>query len=208
MRHCRCDRDSRDRNVRREIDRAGRAGAARFTTVDTDYGPWTHVVEDEPLWREPLIEELLAQPRDTPLFVQGTVANQGRFYHRFDAVVLLTAPVEVIFDRLDTRTTNAFGKTPAQREQIARDIAQVQPLLREGATHEIDTTQPLSEVVDTLISIAQNPSGVLLEPVRVSASMSVSETVKRIDDEFADGTAKGVPDARHDIQISRAHECR
>jgi serine kinase of HPr protein (carbohydrate metabolism regulator) len=57
-----------------------------FTTVDTDYGPWIHVVDGEPLWRQPMIDALLDRPRDTPLFVQGTVAIQGRFYSRFDAV--------------------------------------------------------------------------------------------------------------------------
>ncbi|MGK2880172.1 MAG: hypothetical protein ACSLE6_05055 [Mycobacterium sp.] len=77
-----------------------------FTTVDTDYGPWSHVDDGEPLWREPMIHSLLDRPRSTPLFIQGTVANQGRFYRRFDAIVLLTAPIEVIFDRLDTRTNN------------------------------------------------------------------------------------------------------
>ena len=63
-----------------------------FTTVDTDSGPWIHVVDGEPLWRQPMIDALLDRPRDTPLFVQGSVANQGRFYSRSDAVVLLSAP--------------------------------------------------------------------------------------------------------------------
>jgi len=29
------------------------------------------------------------------LFVQGTVANHVRFYHRFDALVLLSAPTDL-----------------------------------------------------------------------------------------------------------------
>jgi dephospho-CoA kinase len=32
--------------------------------------------------------------------------NQGRFYDRFDAVVLLSAPAEVILDRIARRTTH------------------------------------------------------------------------------------------------------
>lgn len=125
-----------------------------FTTVDTDYGPWIHVVDGEPLWREPLIDALLNRPRETPLFVQGTVANQGLFYDRFDAVVLLSAPTEVLFDRLANRTTNPFGKTAAERQRIADDIAEVEPQLRQAATHEIDTDRPLSDVVAMLMSIA------------------------------------------------------
>jgi shikimate kinase len=126
-----------------------------FTTVDTDYGPWIHNVEGEPLWREPMIHALLDRPRDTPLFVQGTVANQGHFYSRFGAIVLLSAPIDVIFDRLDTRINNPFGKTPAERRQITEDIAEVDPLLRQAATHEIETNRPISEVVDVLLDIAQ-----------------------------------------------------
>jgi dephospho-CoA kinase len=127
-----------------------------FTTVDTDYGPWIHVADGEPLWREPMIDALLDRPRRTSLFVQGTVANQGRFYSRFDAVVLLSAPIEVIFERLHTRTNNPFGKTQAERQRIADDIANVEPLLRQAATHEIDTNRPLSEAVDMLMNIAQD----------------------------------------------------
>lgn len=129
-----------------------------YATVDTDEGPWIDVVRGEPLWREPLIEELLDRPRETPVFIQGTVANQGRFYDRFDAVVLLTAPTDVVLDRIGRRTNNPFGKSAEQRAQILADIAEVEPLLRQAATHEIDTTRPLSEVVDILVGIAAGPT--------------------------------------------------
>lgn len=126
-----------------------------FTTVDTDTGPWIRDVGGEPLWDEPLIEQLLATPRQSPLFVQGTVANQGRFYRQFAAVVLLSASPPVIFERLAARTTNPFGKSAADRRRIATDIAEVEPLLRSAATHEIDTERPLPEVVDALVAIAR-----------------------------------------------------
>jgi dephospho-CoA kinase len=126
-----------------------------FETVDTDDGDWTEVVDGEPLWREGLIDTLLSGPRRGPLFVQGTVANQGGFYHRFHAVVLLSAPTEVLFERIRTRTTNPFGKTAEERTQIANDIAEVEPLLRAAATHELDTTRPLGETADALIAIAR-----------------------------------------------------
>jgi dephospho-CoA kinase len=125
-----------------------------FDTMDTDDGDWIREVDGEPLWREPLIDELLSRPRSAPLFVQGTVANQGRFYHRFDAVVLLSAPAEVILERLRTRSTNPFGKSAEDRARVMRDLADIEPLLRASATHEFDTTQPLSDIVDSLIAIA------------------------------------------------------
>ena len=125
-----------------------------YATVETDDGQWIEVIDDEPLWRETLIDELLSQPRAAPLFVQGTVANQWRFYDRFDAVVLLTAPTDVVLNRLRRRTNNPFGKTADERARILADIAETEPLLRRSATHEIDTTRPLPEVVDILAYIA------------------------------------------------------
>ncbi|KDE96740.1 hypothetical protein Y900_030915 [Mycolicibacterium aromaticivorans JS19b1 = JCM 16368] len=130
-----------------------------FATVDTDDAGWIDLVDGEPMWREPLIDELLNRRRDKPLFVQGTVVNQGRFCDRFDAIVLLSAPTNVVFDRLARRTNNPFGKAQAERERIAGDIAHVEPLLRQAATHEIDTTRSLAEVVDALIDIARSPRG-------------------------------------------------
>lgn len=125
-----------------------------FDTVDTDAGGWIRRDGGEPVWHESLMDGLLSRPRSGPLFVLGTVANQGRFYDRFSAVVLLSAPREVIAERLRTRTTNGFGKSEAERAKIMRDIADVEPLLRAGSTHELDTRQPLDGTVAALLAIA------------------------------------------------------
>lgn len=125
-----------------------------FSTVDTDDEGWIDIVAGEPLWREALIATLVERPRTAPLFVAGTVANQGAFYARFDAVVLLSAPSAVAFERIATRTNNPFGKSEVQRRQIARDMVEVEPLLRQAATHEIVTVCSPDEVVETLVDIA------------------------------------------------------
>ncbi len=122
--------------------------------VDTDYGDWIEGRPgSEPLWREDRIDELLRH-QDGVLFVAGCVANQGKFYPRFDAVVLLSAPADVIVERVATRVTNDFGKNDAERARILADLAAVEPLLRRGATAEIDTRAPIVEVVDALERIA------------------------------------------------------
>lgn len=125
-----------------------------FVTVDTDDDGWIEVVGGEPLWREALIHELLDRPRQAPLIVQGTVANQWYFYGRFDAIILLSAPTDVLLQRIAGRTNNPFGKTMEERSQILADIAEVEPLLREAATHEIRTDRPVAEVVDMVAGIA------------------------------------------------------
>lgn len=131
-----------------------------YRVIDTDDGGW---IEDvpiaagaawEPLWREDRIDALLHERTDGTLFIAGCVANQGKFYSLFDAVVLLSAPTEVILERVATRETNDFGKDPAEREQILHDLLTTEPLLRAGATAEIDTRKPLDEVVDDLVAIA------------------------------------------------------
>jgi dephospho-CoA kinase len=128
--------------------------------VDTDGGGYSKQLRSpdeggwEQLWREDRIQALLDRHEQDVLFVSGCVANQGKFYPRFDAVVLLSAPAEVILDRVATRKTNDFGKSEAERRRILYDLASVEPLLREGATAEIDTRAPLDEVADTLEQIA------------------------------------------------------
>ncbi len=142
-------------------------GRRGYRVVDTDDPGWREYREypefadethrGEWLWVEERITRLLDSDDGRPLFVQGCVPNQGRFYHRFNAVVLLSAPAEVILDRVERRTTNPYGKTPLERAMILDDLARVEPLLRAGCTHELDATRPLDEVVAALIAIASHP---------------------------------------------------
>jgi dephospho-CoA kinase len=128
--------------------------------VDTDHGAYSEDVPSsdpggwERLWREDRIEALLDGDDEGVLFISGCVSNQGTFYPRFDAVVLLSAPADVILERVASRETNEFGKSDAERDRILDDLATVEPLLRAGATAEIDTRAPLDEVVDALESVA------------------------------------------------------
>ena len=132
------------------------------SVVDTDQGAWSEGVPhpgggSEQLWREDRMDALLAEPADGTLFVSGCVANQGRFYSRFDAIVLLSVPEDVLLDRIASRRTNDFGKSDAERARILSDLHAVEPLLRTGATAEIDTRRPVEEVADLLESIAGVP---------------------------------------------------
>jgi dephospho-CoA kinase len=128
-----------------------------FETVDTDEPGWSEWSDEEDgyVWREERITELLARARETPLVVSGTVSNQGRFYRDFDAVVLLSAPAEVLLDRIAGRTTNDYGKAAEERGLILEHVAEVEPLLRATCTHELDASRPLTEVVDDLARIAR-----------------------------------------------------
>jgi dephospho-CoA kinase len=128
-----------------------------FRVVDTDSPEWSEWVPsaDEWLWREERMAALLAEDGDRTLYVSGCMSNQGKFYDRFDAVVLLSAPAEVILGRVDRRTANDYGKTSRERELILYHLETVEPLLRATATHELDASRPLAEIVDALVAIGE-----------------------------------------------------
>jgi dephospho-CoA kinase len=126
-----------------------------FEVVDTDEPGWTRWRDEDDgyVWREDRIAELLARPREATLYVSGTVSNQGRFYRQFDAVVLLSAPADVLLRRIESRTSNAYGKAAEERDLVLGHLAEVEPLLRATCTHEIDATQPVEDVVAELVVI-------------------------------------------------------
>ena len=70
----------------------------------------------------------------------------------FDRRVVLTAPEDELVSRLSTRTSNAYGREPAERSQVLADLAEVEPLLRRSADLVLDTTDPVAEVADRLLA--------------------------------------------------------
>ncbi|MFC4012162.1 AAA family ATPase [Nonomuraea purpurea] len=134
-------------------------GARGHRTVDTDADEWSHWVtstdgEADWVWREEAMDELLAGHREGHLFVAGCKSNQGRFYARFDHVVLLSAPAEIMLARIAARTNNPFGKRPEERAAVLRDLAEVEPLLRATSSVVIDASASVEVVVRQLEEVA------------------------------------------------------
>jgi dephospho-CoA kinase len=130
-------------------------GRRGYRVVDTDEGDWCEwsTATDEWLWREGRMADLLASEHGSALYVSACVSNQGRFYDRFDAVVLLSAPADVILERVARRTTNDYGKRDGEPERILLHLRTVEPRLRATCTHVIEASRPLDEVVEQLIAI-------------------------------------------------------
>jgi dephospho-CoA kinase len=128
--------------------------AARgFKAIDTDDGwsePWP---DGRQLWREDAIAALLATEDADILFVAGCEQNQALFHAQFDHIILLSAPPEILVQRLAARTSNSFGKAPGELDRVLDDIENVEPLLRRVADHEVRTTMPLNEVVATVLRL-------------------------------------------------------
>ena len=99
------------------------------------------------------IRELLTTAEVEVSFIAGCEENQARFHSQFDHIVLLSAPLETLVERLATRSNNSYGKTPEELRRFLDDVETVEPLLRRVATHEVRTTEPLNEVVTTILRL-------------------------------------------------------
>src|SRR5579884_3927144 len=95
--------------------------AARgYKAVDADcdeFSQWVEVIGDADtsaptvevgrdwVWREDRIQDLLSNEDSDVLFLSGCAENMPKFFPRFDSIVLLSAPADVIVERLRTRTS-------------------------------------------------------------------------------------------------------
>jgi dephospho-CoA kinase len=118
-----------------------------YHTVDTDYGDW----QQAGLWDASRMAELLAGHPD--VVVAGTAENQGEFYDRFQHVVLLSVPAGVILERVRHRTNNPYGKSSEQQAEILGYVETVEPLLRAGATLELDGRASVEELASVFESL-------------------------------------------------------
>jgi shikimate kinase len=130
--------------------------AARgYKAVDTDSDEWCEWVDaaDGPdwVWREDRIQRLLETEDAGVLFVSGCKSNQGKFYPWFDEIILLSAPAEVLVERLATRTNNPYGKHSDELTQVLGYLETVEPLLRRGATLEVDASLPIEQVIEAVL---------------------------------------------------------
>jgi dephospho-CoA kinase len=127
--------------------------ARGYKAVDTDYGFSELQPDGRQLWREDAVEALLAIEDADVLFVAGCEENQVKFHPQFDHIVLLSAPLETLLERLATRMDNPYGKDPEELRRFLEDVETVEPLLRRVAHHEVRTTAPLEDVVATVIRL-------------------------------------------------------
>jgi shikimate kinase len=153
-----------------------RALSARgFKAVDTDDGWCEPLPDGRQRWREDAISQLLDTEDAGVLFVAGCEENQVRFHPRFDLIILLSAPVEVLAERLASRTTNSFGRAPGELKRILDDVQAVEPLLRKAAAHEIRTTMPLGDVVAAVLRLADRlPARPVCSPSVPDATATLS----------------------------------
>lgn len=139
---------------------AGRLSELGYKVVDTDEGGFSLVDErGEQHWDVDRIRRLLATEDADVLFVVGADDAQAQFSSDFDHIVLLSAPRDVMLQRLASRTNNRFGKSSEDLAKFLADLEEYEPMMRRSATLEIDTSAPLDRVIDELLNaIGERPA--------------------------------------------------
>jgi shikimate kinase len=122
--------------------------------VDADEDLTEPLADGRQRWREDAVQQLLDEDDALVLFLAGCEDNMFRFWSRFDEVILLSAPVDTLVQRLATRTTNPYGKTPGELNRVLLDTEMFEPELRKIASHEVVTTAPLDDVVQEVLRLA------------------------------------------------------
>jgi dephospho-CoA kinase len=111
------------------------------------------------LWLEDEVQRLLATEDGDALFLAGCAANQVKFYEHFDHIVLLSAPQEVMTERLTARTNNLYGKDPSEAARILEQKDSIEPMLRRTATIEVDTSGPVDQVLEVILGLIRQEQG-------------------------------------------------
>jgi dephospho-CoA kinase len=127
--------------------------ARGYKAIDTDDGWCDPLPDGRQMWREDAIRLLLNTEDTNVLFVAGCEENQVKFHPLFDHIILLSAPLQILVERLATRTSNFYGKAPGELDRVLNDVDTIEPLLRQVADHEIRTTMPLDDVVTTILRL-------------------------------------------------------
>ena len=117
-------------------------------TIDLDHTGWVET-DRQTGERRFRVQPLLAYMRahaDKNIVLAGCEANQHELYGELDAVILMTAPLSVMKERIGRREDNPYGKRDSEWDEIVENKATVEPLLARRCTCVCDTDRPVEEV--------------------------------------------------------------
>jgi thymidylate kinase len=73
----------------------------------------------------------------------------------FSAVLVLSAPLEVVLARIDTRSNNNFGRSALERDWVVDRHTLIEQRYRAAGATFIDSTAPPERVVDDVVASAR-----------------------------------------------------
>jgi hypothetical protein len=104
------------------------------------------------------VEALALEKRDTTMFLFGAVENEEEVWDLFDFVVCLVADNETLRDRLDSRTTNAFGKNPEELAAVLEANDEMESAYRRSGATIVDGRLNPLQVADAVLAAARTCS--------------------------------------------------
>ena len=90
------------------------------------------------------VEQLAAEVRDKPAFLCGIPGNGHEMFDLFEKVICLVIDKETMLHRVSSRTTNPFGKAPAERELILRHHEPTIAWYRTHGASMVEGGQPIT----------------------------------------------------------------
>jgi broad-specificity NMP kinase len=125
-----------------------------FICIDMDEPGWSFMDPDgHQHWDVERLERVMNEAGNKRFFVSGCAEEQAALYHRFRAIILLSAPRQVMVERICSRSSNSYGQNPEEMARILADLDEIEPHLRERCTYEIETTAPVNDVVDRILAL-------------------------------------------------------
>jgi shikimate kinase len=89
-------------------------------------------------------------------FLCGSIENDKDVWRLFSKVIYLTVDEDTLHHRLETRTSNDFGRYPEELAAILKWHKVGADLYRSLGASIVDTTRPFGDVVDEVINIASS----------------------------------------------------
>ncbi|WP_312553461.1 AAA family ATPase [Empedobacter brevis] len=130
-----------------------------YCAIDTDYNNWKVFSEYDKEWviDEQKMLDILETKKATPIFISGCCSNQTKFYKYFDYIILLSASIETILNRVSKRQTNSYGQNINERAEIIWNFENIEPLLKENADVEYNTEKfNVEQITNALIKLILN----------------------------------------------------
>lgn len=119
----------------------------------------TIVADRTPEWRaehtwkmsKEALQKLKAGSGNRPVFVCGVASNEDEYINVFDKVFALDVDLETMTNRINTRTTGDFGKSPHEMETLLDWHKSTEEYYRKIGAHIVNSSRPLNEVVDEIV---------------------------------------------------------
>ena len=90
--------------------------------------------------------------RDQVVFLCGSVENEDEVWELIDIVICLVLDESTLRERLATRTTNQFGKTPGELDAILGWNRTIEATYQAFGALVVTANQALTDVVDEILA--------------------------------------------------------